>query len=305
MDNQMAPMPYQQLGNSTLMISKIGFGCMSLKSDQTDIQSIIDAAINKGINYFDTADIYDKGINESNLGKAIKQKRKQLILATKVGNVWKPDGSGLDWDPTKAHIIKAVEESLLRLQTDYIDLYQLHGGTIEDTIDETIEAFEMLQQQGKIRYYGISSVRPNVIRAYVERSNIVSVMMQYSLLDRRPEETCLPLLQQHNIGVLARGSVAGGLLAGKATKPYLNYTATEVLAAAKAIDAIATTYAGVASMAIKFVLDNTAITSAIVGIRTMEQLTEAINAISNPALSNTQVELFKNSVAISYYEQHR
>src|SRR6202034_3432729 len=98
--------------------------------------------------------------------------------------------------------------------TDYIDLYQLHGGTIDDPIDETIEAFELLQQQGKIRYYGISSIRPNVISEYVQRSNIISVMMQYSLLDRRPEESCLQLLQQNNIGVLARGSVAGGLLAG-------------------------------------------------------------------------------------------
>ena len=305
MENQMAPMAYQQLGNSTLMISKIGFGCMSLKAGQTNIQSIIGSAIDKGINYFDTADIYDKGINETNLGQAIKQKRKQLILATKVGNVWKPDGSGLDWDPTKAHIIKAVEESLVRLQTDYIDLYQLHGGTIEDNIDDTIEAFETLLQQGKIRYYGISSVRPNVIRAYVERSNIVSVMMQYSLLDRRPEETCLPLLQQHNIGVLARGSIAGGLLAGKAIKPYLNYTAAEVLAAAKAIKDVETGITDTPSMAIKFVLANTAITAAIIGIRTMEQITDAVNAIGGPLVTGMQTELLKQAVASIYYEQHR
>ncbi len=94
--------------------------------------------------------------------------------------------------------------SLKRLNTDRIDVYQLHGGTIEDPIEETISAFEQLVQQGKIRYYGISSIRPNVIREYVLRSNIVSVMMQYSLLDRRPEEECLPLLAQKDIGVLAR-----------------------------------------------------------------------------------------------------
>ncbi len=304
MDNQIAPMPYQQLGNSKLIISKIGFGCMSLKPAQTNIQAIIDAAIDKGITYFDTADIYDKGINETNLGKAIKQKRKQLILATKVGNVWKPDGSGLDWDPTKAHIIKAVEESLIRLQTDYIDLYQLHGGTIEDNIDDTIEAFETLQQQGKIRYYGISSIRPNVIRAYVERSNIVSVMMQYSLLDRRAEETCLPLLQQHNIGVLARGSVAGGLLAGKAAKPYLNYTEAEVSVAAKALNDTVICSTDASAMAIKFVLDNTAVTSSIVGIRTLDQLTGAANA-NNASFSKRQWEQLKHSIAINYYEQYR
>ena len=80
------------------------------------------------------------------------------------------------------------------MQTDHIDLYQLHGGTIQDNIDETIEAFELLKQQGKIRYYGISSIRPNVIKEYIKRSSIVSVMTQYSLLDRRPEEETLELV---------------------------------------------------------------------------------------------------------------
>lgn len=91
-------------------------------------------------------------------------------------------------DPSKAYIKEAVKKSLTRLKTDYIDLYQLHGGTIEDNIDETIEAFEELKQEGVIRYYGISSIRPNVIKEYVKKSNIVSIMMQFSLFDRRPEE---------------------------------------------------------------------------------------------------------------------
>lgn len=106
-------------------------------------------------------------------------------------------------DPSKAYIKEAVKHSLRRLQTDYIDVYQLHGGTIDDPIDETIEAFEELQQEGVIRYYGISSMRPNVIREYVKRSRIVSVMMPYSLLDRRAEEW-FPLLKQHHISVIAR-----------------------------------------------------------------------------------------------------
>ena len=142
------------------------------------------------------ADLYDKGENEKLIGAALKEKRKDVIIATKVGNQWRADGSGWDWNPRKEYILSCVEGSLQRLNIDYIDLYQLHGGTIQDPIDETIEAFELLVQQGKIRYYGISSIRPNVIREYVKRSNIVSVMMQYSLLDRRSEETCLPLLQQ-------------------------------------------------------------------------------------------------------------
>lgn len=91
-----------------------------------------------------------------------------------------------------------MKESLRRLQTDYIDLYQLHGGTIEDPIDEVIEAFEELKKEGIIRHYGISSIRPNVIREYAQRSNIVSVLMEYSLLNRRPEEW-FQLLNEHQI----------------------------------------------------------------------------------------------------------
>ena len=298
-------MIYKQLGKSPLKISRIGFGCMSLKPGQDNIQLVIDAAIDKGINYFDTADIYDKGVNEINLGKALKSKRKKILIATKVGNQWKEDGSGLNWNPTKKHILHAVEKSLYRLQTDYIDLYQLHGGTIEDNIDETIEAFELLQQQGKIRYYGISSIRPNVIREYVKRSNIVSVMMQYSLLDRRPEESCLELLRQHNIGVLARGSVAGGLLAGKAAKQYLNYDETTVTIAAKAIESVTSSESIAASTAIRFVLHHPAIIAAVVGIRTFDQLTESIAAINDKPITEHAVQLLKNSIAVNYYEQHR
>lgn len=298
-------MPYHQLGKSQLKISRIGFGCMSLQPDQANIQSVIDAAIDTGINYFDTADIYEKGVNEINIGRALKQKRKQVVIATKVGNEWKEDGSGLNWNPTKKYIIDAVEKSLSRLQTDYIDLYQLHGGTIEDNMEKTIEAFELLQQQGKIRYYGISSIRPNVIREYVKRSNIVSVMMQYSVLDRRPEEYCFELLRKHNIGVLARGSIAGGLLAGKPAKPYLNYEMGPVAAAAKAIGSSTTAKSNGAATAIQFVLQHPAVTAAVVGIRTIAQLKEALQAITNYQLSEYNNQLLKDSITINYYQQHR
>src|SRR6185312_4421326 len=226
-------MKYEILGKSSLNISKIGFGCMSLKPDQKDFNQIIDAAIDHGINYFDTADLYDKGMNETLLAKAFKGKRDRVIIATKAGNQWRPDGSGWDWNPRKDYILKCADESLKRLQVDYIDLFQSHGGTIEDDIDETIEAYEILVKQGKIRYYGLSSIRPNVIREFVKRSNIVSVMTQYSLLDRRPEERTLQLLHENHIGVLVRGSVASGLLINKAAKPYLNFNESQVAAAAK------------------------------------------------------------------------
>ena len=298
-------MNYQLLGKSSLNISKIGFGCMSLKPDQKDFNNIIDAAIDLGINYFDTADLYDKGLNETLLGKAFKGKRDKVILATKAGNQWRADGSGWDWNPRKEYILKCADESLKRLQIDYIDLYQSHGGTMEDNIDETIEAYEILLKQGKIRYYGLSSIRPNVIREFIKKSNIVSVMTQYSLLDRRPEESTLQLLHEHNIGVLVRGSVATGLLVNKPAKPYLNYNESQITDAANAVKSIASKERNTAQTAIQYVLKNPAVTSAIVGIRTMEQLKEAVDTVNTPGLTKEEIEILREAVPANFYEQHR
>lgn len=298
-------MQYRPLGKSTLTVSEIGFGCMSLGNDDAANARLIHHACEEGINFFDTADLYEHGQNETSVGKALQGRRPSVIIATKVGNQWKEDGSGWDWNPTKAYIISAVEASLQRLQTDYIDLYQLHGGTINDPVDDTIAAFEALQQQGKIRYYGISSIRPNVIREYVQRSHIVSVMMQYSLLDRRPEETCLPLLQENNIGVLARGSVAKGLLVNKPAAPYLNYTNGEVAAAASAIRALSTPERDAAQTALRFVLQQPGISSAVVGIRTAAQLEDALRATAAPALLPEEIKRLQQAVKANVYDQHR
>ncbi|SKD07026.1 Predicted oxidoreductase [Chitinophaga ginsengisegetis] len=298
-------MQYHLLGKSDLSVSEIGFGCMSLGNDDAASASLIHHACDQGINFFDTADLYEHGQNETTVGKALKDRRSSVIIATKVGNQWKEDGSGWDWNPRKAYIIAAVEASLQRLQTDYIDLYQLHGGTIDDPIDETIAAFETLQQQGKIRYYGISSIRPNVIREYVQRSNIVSVMMQYSLLDRRPEETAFPLLQENNIGVLARGSVAKGLLVNKPAAPYLNYTAEDVAVAAAAVKSVSSASRDAAQTALRFVLQQPAVTSAVVGIRTPAQLEDALRAVQAIALLPDEIEKLQQAVAINRYDQHR
>lgn len=299
------PMAYQILGKSQLSISRIAFGCMSLPTEPAAVQSIVDKAIDNGINFFDTADLYEKGLNEINIGKALASKRDRVIIASKAGNQWRTDGSGWDWNPAKEYIISAAEKSLQRLQTDYIDLYQLHGGTMEDPIDETIEAFELLQQQGKIRYYGISSIRPNVIRDYIRRSNIVSVMMQYSLADRRAEESCFALLQENTIGVLARGTMAGGLLAGKPAKAYLGFTENEILTAAKAVQTVTPLQSNMAATAIRFALQHPAVTAAVVGIRTEKQLTDALQANSYGPLSSTESALLAKSVVPKLYEQHR
>lgn len=290
-------MEYKQLGQSELTVSEIGFGCMSLPANETEATELIHKAIDAGINYFDTAEVYNKGENEVIVGKALKSHRDKVVLATKVGNVAKADGSaGFDWNPSKQHIISGVEESLKRLNTDYIDLYQLHGGTIDDNIDETIEAFELLKQQGKIRYYGISSIRPNVIKEYVDRSRITSVMLQYSLLDRRPEEEILDILEENNISAVVRGAVAQGLLSGKPAKPYLGLREEEVAHAAKVVNT---------QTAIRYVFSHPAVASVVLGIRTAEHLADAIKASQTPDLSRKQFIQLQAAVRSLNYTEHR
>ena len=298
-------MKYNLLGKSDLLISQLSFGCMSLQGDHAANAILLHQTLDKGINFFDTADLYQNGENEITVGKAFSGMRDRVVIATKVGNQLRSDGSGWDWNPTKAYILKAVEGSLQRLQTDYIDLYQLHGGTMDDPMDETIEAFELLKQQGKIRYYGISSIRPNVIREYVKRSGIVSVMMQYSLLDRRPEETILDLLQQHKIGVLARGGLAQGLLADKPAKPYLGYTMVDVRKAADAVQAVAGTTRKAAETAVQFVLHHPAISAAVMGIRIEAQLADALNFADATPLSAEEIKTLQAVLPANKYEQHR
>ena len=298
-------MNYHKLGKSTLQISEISFGCMSLAASDTENELLINRAIEMGINFFDTADIYEKGLNEIRIGKILKSKRQSLIIATKVGNVYNKDGKTLYWNPSKKHMLIAADESLKRLQTDYIDLYQLHGGTMNDNIEETIDAFQTLQQQGKIRYYGISSIRPNVINEYINRSKIISVMMQYSLLDRRPEENCLQLLKENNIGVLARGSIAKGLLINKPADIFLNYNIEEIKKAAKAIESISGKKRSKAQTAMRFVLQNNSITSAVAGIRTIEQLEDIAATVNTPELSESEMNFLRASIHRNYYDQHR
>ena len=298
-------MQYAILKRAGLHISRIGFGCMSLGTDLRQIEKIISRAVDLGVNYFDTADLYNKGLNEELVGQVLKGCRKEIVLATKVGNQWRPDGSGWDWNPRKEYILQAVEDSLRRLQTDHIDLYQLHGGTLQDPIDETIEAFELLVQQGKVRYYGISSIRPNVIREWVARSHMTSVMTQYSLLDRRPEEETLRLLQDHGIGVLVRGSVAQGLLVNKPAKPYLDHSEEAVCKAAEAIQALSGESRTPAQTAIQYVLHHPAVTAAVVGMRTLEQLEEAVMTLRTPALGAEALTQLNKAVPAKQYSEYR
>ncbi len=306
-------MKKRRIGSSDLYVSEIGLGCMSLGTDEKTAIRLIHEALERGINYLDTADLYDRGLNEEFVGKAIKGKRDQVVLATKVGNRWEEGKDGWWWDPSKSYIKQEVKESLRRLQTDYIDLYQLHGGTIDDPIDETIEAFEELKQEGVIRYYGISSIRPNVIREYVKRSNIVSVMMQYSLLDRRPEEL-FPLLREHQISVIARGPVAKGLLTERPLElanstikehGYLDYTYDELQTLLPQIKARTGESRSLTATALQFCLYDPVVAAVIPGASRLEQLIENISAAAAPSLTTEEYEWLKQHTKASIYDMHR
>jgi len=279
---------------------------MSLKSvSDNEALSLLNNAFEEGINFFDTADLYEHGRNEIITGKALKEKRNEVVLATKVGNQWKEDGSGLQWNPRKEYILKAVDESLKRLQTSWIDLYQLHGGTIEDPIEEIIEAFEHLKEVGKIRYYGISSIRPNVIRKYAGQYGIISNMMQYSIADRRPEESILNLLSENNIGVLVRGALAQGMLSGKTPAAYLDQPVEFMQTAAGITEKYSDNLRTAAQTAIRYVLKHPAVAAAVVGISNEKQLKEISESISTPELSEEEYEAIQKSAVPLVYQQHR
>ena len=286
-------------------ISELSFGCMSLQGTDAENARLIHKAIDGGINYFDTADLYQGGANETTVGKALIGKRSEVYIATKVGNELRADGSGWDWNPRKSYILKAVDQSLSRLQTDYIDLYQLHGGTIEDPIDEVIEAFEQLKEQGKIRAYGISSIRPNVIREYVDRAQIVSNMMQYSLLDRRPEEEALGLLEKNEVGVMVRGALAKGYLAGKPVTDYLGYKSQSIDNLIEMMNIFSIEKTNLSHMALQWVLSHQAVATAVVGIRTEAQLDDVLAYAEASRLSKDQLSQLSSVLPAFKYEKHR
>jgi len=275
-------MKKNRLGLSDIYVSELTLGCMSLGTDYKQAERIIDAALDSGINHLDTADLYDFGLNEEIIGNAIQEKRNDLIITTKVGNHFNKDKKDWYWDPSKAYIFEAVKNSLKRLNTDYIDFYMLHGGTIEDPIHETIDAFETLKKEGYIRAYGISSIRPNVIREYINHSSIDGVMTQYSLLDRRPEEETLDLLHQNHISVLARGPLAKGMLSKHADKVipkkggngYLNYTLEELTNIYQELTTITSEHFPLNNIALSYIQKHPAVATTVFGASSVEQVME-------------------------------
>ena len=214
-------MQYRQLGNSGLRVSVIGLGTNQFggKVDQAGVNEIIDGCIDMGINLIDTADIYTKGNSETTLGVALKGKWEKVVLATKV---FHPAGEGAnDRGASRYHIMNGVEASLRRLQTDHIDLYQMHGWEDKTPMEETLRALDDLVRSGKVRYIGASNyaawqlARANVIAEFRGWSQFVSIQNHYHMFERDQEREIIPYCNAHNVGILPYFPLAGGFLSGK------------------------------------------------------------------------------------------
>jgi aryl-alcohol dehydrogenase-like predicted oxidoreductase len=299
-------MKRKNLGTSGISVSEIGFGCMSLPAELNSASAIVEEAIAHGINYFDTADLYNKGVNEELVGNALKKHRQNVVIATKVGNQWSPDSDEVKWNATKPYILKQVHNSLRRLQTDYIDLYQLHGGMISDNTDETIDAFESLKKEGLIRAYGISSIRPNVIKRFLSKSDIVSIMMQYSLFDRRPEEF-LEEIGEAGKSVVTRGTLAKGLLTNEGMErarkmgSYLSYNAEEL---ENTVAQLMDIHENLHALSLHSVLQNDAVASVVAGASSPQQIKDTIAAYET-SVSLEQIEQAKTLTKSERYAEHR
>ncbi len=214
-------MHYRQLGNSGLNVSVIGLGTNQFggKVDQAGVNQIIAGAIDLGINFIDTADVYTKGNSEETLGVALKGKWDKIIMATK-GVSAMGEGPN-DRGASRYHLANAVEASLRRLQTDHIDLYQLHSWDGKTPIEETLRTLDDLVRSGKVRYIGASNyaawqlARANVMAELRNWTPFVSVQNHYHMFERDQERELIPYCNAQDVGILPFFPLAGGFLTGK------------------------------------------------------------------------------------------
>ncbi len=214
-------MNYRQLGHSGVRVSVIGMGTNQFggKVEKSAVPAILDAALDLGINFIDTADIYQNGRSEEALGAALKGRWDRFVLATKVH--FKVGDGPNDYGSSRYHIMNGVEASLHRLQTDHIDLYQLHRWDTDTPIEETMRALDDLVSSGKVRYVGASNfaawqlAQANLLAEFNRWSAFVSVQSHYHMLEREVEREVIPYCQYRNIGFIPYFPLAGGFLTGK------------------------------------------------------------------------------------------
>jgi aryl-alcohol dehydrogenase-like predicted oxidoreductase len=214
-------MEYRNLGRAGVKVSAIGIGCNQFggKVNQDETKAIINRALDLGINFFDTADVYSKGISEEYVGTALAGQWDKVVIATKGRH---PMGEGPnDQGTSRYHILSAVEASLRRLKTDHIDLYQIHAWYESVPIEETLRALDDLVRAGKIRYIGASNFaawqlcRSNDVAEMMGWEQFVTVQPHYHMLEREIERELVPYCTWANIGILPYFPLAGGFLTGK------------------------------------------------------------------------------------------
>lgn len=296
-------MRYRPLGRTGVQVSALTLGTMNFGSlgstTQDDATAIVRRALDAGITVFDTADVYSHGESEEMLGRALRGvDRNDVVLATKFRlDMGGPNRGG----GSRRWIVRAVEDSLRRLGTDHIDLYQMHRPAPGTDIDETLSALDDLQRAGKVLYVGSSTFSAaEIVEAQwaAERRGVVRFTTEqppYSLLTRGIEADVLPVAQRHGMGVLVWGPLAGGFLSGKyrsGHEPETTHRDTTVLgrtgtgpddlakrAAAERLLDLAESHAMMLiEMALAFTLTHPAVTSAIVGPRTLQQLESQLGA---------------------------
>jgi aryl-alcohol dehydrogenase-like predicted oxidoreductase len=303
-------MKYNILGNTGLKVSELCLGTMTFggkgywtaigRVPQQEVDDLVKRSLEAGINFIDTANVYSEGLSEQMTGQSIINlglKRDDLVLATKVrGKMAEgPNGSGL----TRKHIIAQAEDSLKRLQTDYIDLYQIHGYDPITPLEETLRALDDLVKSGKVRYIGCSNLAAwHIMKAlgYSEQKGLakfISLQAYYTIAGRDLERELVPLLTDQKVGLMVWSPLAGGLLSGKYTRenqspedsrrasfdfPPVNkdraFSIIEVMqpiAQAKDIS--------VAQVALAWLLHQPVVTSIIIGAKKIEQLEDNLKAI--------------------------
>lgn len=330
-------MDYKNLGKTGLKVSELALGTMTfgVQADKEESFKILNRAEEAGINLIDTADAYPigrasyeiAGLTEEIIGEWIKGKRDRFVLASKVFAVMGPGPN--DKGLSSKHIIKAVEDSLTRLQTDYLDLYMAHQFDFQTPIEESIKAFDLLVRQGKVRYIGISNwrawqiMKANGIAQMQGLAPVVSAEPRYNLLFRMIEEDLVPMAVEEGIGIIPYNPLAGGLLTGRHKKEQtpsensrfgLPNMTGEVYQKRYWLEA---SFEAVnlyiewcekeglhpVTTAVRWVMQQKGIASVIIGASRAAQLKDSLNAVAAPQLSQVQLE-FLNQLWFSLPRRH-